>query len=120
MKLIKVLQENIGSVQAELAVVTKESLLEQYPQVFEGIGCMPGNYHLTIDSSVKPVVHPPRKIPLSIKGKVEAELQRLTELEIIEPVSKPTQWVSSMVTAPKSNGDIRICIDPKDLNSALQ
>ena len=38
MKLIKVLQENIGSVQAEQAVVTKESLLEQYPQVFEGIG----------------------------------------------------------------------------------
>ena len=37
-------------------------------------------YHLTIDSSVKPVVHPPRKIPLSIKGKVEAELQRLTDL----------------------------------------
>ncbi|XP_044179125.1 uncharacterized protein K02A2.6-like [Acropora millepora] len=120
MKLIKVLQENIGSVQAELAVVTKESLLEQYLQVFEGIGCMPGNYHLTIDSSVKPVVHPPRKIHLSIKGKVESELQRLTELEIIEPVSKPTQWVSSMVTAPKSTGDIRICIDPKDLNSALQ
>ena len=57
MKLIKVLQENIGSVQAEQAVVTEESLLEQYPQVFEGIGCMPSNYHLTIDSSVKPVVH---------------------------------------------------------------
>ena len=68
---------------------------------------MPGNYHLTIDSSVKPVVHPPRKIPLSIKGKVEAELQRLTELDIVEPVSKPTQWVSSIVTAPKSNGDTR-------------
>ena len=120
MKLIKVLQESIRSVQAEQTVVMKESLLEQYLQVFEGIGCMPGNYHLTIDSSVKPVVHPPRKIPLSMKGKVEAELQQLTELEIIEPVSKPTQWVSSMVTAPKPNGDIRICIDPKDLNSALQ
>ena len=66
------------------------------------------------------MVHPPRKIPLSIKGKLEAELQRLTELEIVEPVSKTTKWVSSMVTAPKSNGDIRICIDPKDLKSALQ
>ena len=121
MKFIKVLQEkNIGGPQAEQAVVTKESPLEQYTQVFEGIGCMPGNYHLTIDSSVKPVVHPPRKIPLSIKGKVVSELQRLTELEIIEPVSKPTQWVSCMVTAPKSTGDMRICIDPKDLNSALQ
>ena len=92
MELIKVLQENIKSVHVEQAVVTKESLLEQYPQVFEGIGCMPGNYHLTIDSSVKPVVHPPRKIPLSMKGKVKPELQRPTELEIIEPVSKPTQW----------------------------
>ena len=68
-EIIKVLQENIKSVHAEQAVVTKESRFEQYPQVFEGIGCMPGNYHLTIDASVKPVVHLPRKIPLSMKGK---------------------------------------------------
>ncbi|PFX24019.1 Retrovirus-related Pol polyprotein from transposon 17.6 [Stylophora pistillata] len=116
----KGLEENIQSLNVEQTVVTKDSLLKQYPQVFEGIRCMPGNYHLTVDSSVKPVVHPPRRVALSLKVKVEAELQRLTELEIIEPLSKPAQWVSSMVTAPKPNGDIRICIDPKDLNCALQ
>ena len=120
MELIKVLQDNIKSVQVNHTTVSKEFLLAEYPKVFEGIGCMPGTYHLTIDSAVVPVVHPPRKVPLSMKEKVEAELKRLTELEIIEPVSKPTQWVSSLVTAPKPNGDIRICIDPKDLNGALQ
>ena len=128
MELIKVLQENISSVQTipqsieegKRGPVTKASLLELYPEVFQGIGCMPGEYHLTVDSCVQPVVHPPRKVPLALKDNLQAELRRLTKLQIIEPVSKPTKWVSSMVTTKKPNGDIRICIDPKDLNEALQ
>ena len=59
MELIKVLQDNIKSVQVNHTTVSKEFLLAEYPKVFEGIGCMPGTYHLTIDSAVKPVVHPP-------------------------------------------------------------
>ena len=35
---------------------------------------------------------------------------------IIEPVSEPTDWVSSMVAVQKKNGDLRICIDPNHLN----
>ena len=128
MELIKVLNENISSVHPEThgmgnmenSPLSKASLIEQYPEVFQGIGCMPGEYHLMTDSSVPPVVHPPRKVPLALKDSLQAELQRLTELQIIEPVTKPTKWVSSMVTTQKPNGDIRICIDPKDLNRALQ
>ena len=53
MELIKVLQENIKSVHEAHTTV--------YSKVFEGIGCMPGSYHLTTDPAVTPVVHPPRK-----------------------------------------------------------
>ena len=116
MKLMKVLQENISQVQSttfttevkKMGPVTEVSLLKHFPEVFQGVGCMPGEYHLTVDPSVMPVILPPRKIPLALKDKLQAELHRLTELQIIEPVSKPTQWVSSMVTAKKPNGDIWI------------
>ena len=35
-------------------------------------------------------------------------------------VTSPTPWVSSMVVMRKSNGNLRLCIDPKDLNQALK
>ena len=39
---------------------------------------------------------------------------------IIASVTTPTAWVSSMVVVPKKNGKLRICLDPKDLNQAIQ
>ena len=45
---------------------------------------------------------------------------------IIAKVHQPTDWVSSMLavrkptTGPDGKADIRICLDPKDLNSAIK
>lgn len=35
-------------------------------------------------------------------------------------VTTPTPWITSMVVVPKKNGKHRICLDPKDLNNAIQ
>ena len=32
----------------------------------------------------------------------------------------PTDWVNSIVLVEKSDGSIRICLDPKDLNKAIK
>ena len=37
------------------------------------------------------------------------------KLGVIHRVDYPTEWVS-MVMTQKPNGDLRICLDPKDLN----
>lgn len=34
-------------------------------------------------------------------------------------VEKPTEWVNSMVVSLR-NGNVRICLDPKDLNKAVK
>ena len=34
---------------------------------------------------------------------------------IIEPVNKPTEWVSQMAIIEKITGSLRICIDPQPL-----
>ena len=38
---------------------------------------------------------------------------------IIAKVDKPTAWISSLVTVVKPN-KVRVCIDPRDLNKAIQ
>ena len=39
--------------------------------------------------------------------------------DTIEKVEKPTEWVNSMVIVEGKTGDLRICLDPKDLNSQI-
>ncbi|KAL9964981.1 hypothetical protein ACROYT_G028701 [Oculina patagonica] len=39
---------------------------------------------------------------------------------VIAQVTTPTKWISSMVAVPKKNGKLRICLDPRDLNHAIQ
>ena len=39
---------------------------------------------------------------------------------IIAPVTEPTRWVSSMIAMKKKKNKLRICLDPRDLNKAIQ
>ena len=36
------------------------------------------------------------------------------------PVDEPTDGVSNMVVATEESGDLRLCLDPKQLNKALK
>ena len=58
-------------------------------------------------------------MPLALKTALEEELDRLESLQILTPVPEPMPWVSSMVIVKESNGNIIVCLDPKDLNKVL-
>ena len=105
--------------QDKMSVNTTSDIFQEYADVFEGIGCLDENYHIEIDPSVKPVIHPPRRVPVTLKDPLKKELDRMVEERILTPVNEPTDWVSSMVTVVKPN-KLRICIDPKDLNRAIK
>ena len=47
------------------------------------------------------------------------EIQELVQQGVLTPVSQPTERVSQIAIAEKTNGDIRICIDPQALKDAL-
>ena len=96
-----------------------DSMLENY-DVFGDLGCLPEEYHIHVDPTIKPVVHPARRVPFALRDKLKSELDRMTLLGVIEKVEKPTDWVNSIVVVEKPNGDIRICLDPKDLNRAIK
>ena len=53
-------------------------------------------------------------------SKVKAELEKMEEMKIISKVDKPTKWVNSIVIVTKPSGDVRICLDPRNLNKAIR
>ena len=57
---------------------------------------------------------------MAVKGKLKSELQRLEDKGVIKKITEPTDWVSSLVVTQKANGNVRVCIDPQQLNKALK
>ena len=78
-----------------------------------------GEARLHIDRSKKPRQLPCRRVPFALQEKVKSQISALTERGVLTPETEPTEWVSQMALAEKSNGEIRICIDPAPLNEAL-
>ena len=124
MKLISVNQSNIQEQTAEvhsLNLETKEDVIAAYPQVFsKGIGSLPGIQHLRSDPSVKPHINAERRVPHAIEDQLIADLKTMEKDGVIKKVEEPTPWESSLVVNTKPTGKLRICIDPKHLNMALE
>ncbi len=100
---------------------TTEQVTSLYPDVFNRpLGTLAETVHLEVDTNVRPVVTPTRRVPAALRSKFRDELDRLQDLGVIAPVSEPTSWVSSVAIATKKSGDIRVCIDPRPLNTALK
>ena len=57
------------------------------PDVFDdGKGSLPGIAHFELDPTVKPVTSPAGWVPIAMKSRVNVELNRLTERNVITPV----------------------------------
>ena len=92
----------------------------EYADVFQGLGRFKNSYSIQIDDSIRPVVHPPRRVPVPMRNKVHEKLEQLVNEGVITSVTDATDCVSSMVVVQKPNGLIRLCLDPKDLNVAIR
>ena len=96
------------------------SLLEDYADVFEGLGELPGEYHIEVDPSVSPVIHAARKVPLALQPRLKSDLDEMELKGVISKCDAPTDWVSSLLIVEKKNGSLRLCLDPRDLNRAVK
>ncbi len=93
---------------------------KHYMDVFQGIGKLPKCHSIRIKQEYTPVVRPARRLPFKIRDQVKAKLDQMEQLQLICKVVEPTEWVSPMVVVQKPGGDVRICLDPLDLNKAVQ
>jgi len=96
------------------------ALLMEFADVFSGTGEFPGEHHITIDPAVQPVVHAPRRVALALQPKIKQLLDQMVENGVVIQRDLPTDWVSSLVVVQKSSGQLRICLDPRDLNRAIK
>ena len=101
-------------------ISTVQGLKQQYPNQVDRIGHFPCTYHITLKDDSLPVVHAPRKFPIHIRDELKAKLDSMESQGVIKRVTAPTDWVNSMVTSRNSNGKLRVCLDPKDLNKCIK
>ena len=99
---------------------SQNDMLKEYSDVFEGLGTFLGVHKIHLQPDAVPVIHSPRRIPVSLRDKPEKELKRMEDLGVIVTVSEPTDWVNSIATPEKQRtGALRVCLDPRDLNHAI-
>ena len=94
--------------------------MESYGDVFRGLGKLPHQHEIRLKQDYTPVVRPARRIPFKIRDQVKRKLDEMEHLKVICKVVEPTEWVSPMVVAHKPGGDVRLCLDPLDLNKSVQ
>ena len=114
--------DELGLVKRVLNITTESDnqIVENYQDVFEGLGCVPGKHHITLKENAQPVQHACRKIPFPLQSQLKDELDKMERMNVITPVDEPTDWVSSLVVVKKKNGKLRVCLDPRDLNRAIK
>ena len=96
-------------------------VLKNYNDVFSGLGKLKDfQLKLDIDDSVPPVIQSTRTIPYHQRKEVEQEIERLLQLDVIEPSPGPTSWCSPLHVQPKSDGALRICVDLRKANEAVK
>ena len=94
--------------------LTREHVLDQFQGVFSGLEKLEAPPHeIHLDASVLQVVHPRRRVPVAIHSALKEKLEEMVTGDVNTPVTEATDWVSSMVIVRKP------CIDPKDLNRAI-
>ena len=112
----------------------KQDILDIYSDVFTGIGKIPGMpYKFQLKPNAKSTRHAPRKVPIHLQDAFYKEIRNLEQLGILEETKDVTEWVNSFVIMEKKiqtdsnssqghsmNKKLRICLDSRDLNEALE
>ncbi|KAL1448044.1 hypothetical protein WDU94_012311 [Cyamophila willieti] len=114
--------EELGIVKRihQITQCSKENLVLKYSTVFEGIGKFPTEYEIKLEEGETPTVKPPRRVAYSLLPRLEETLNKLINQNIIAKVEQPVNWCSNLVLVEKPNGDLRICLDPIDLNKVIK
>ncbi|UYV76924.1 K02A2.6-like [Cordylochernes scorpioides] len=96
-----------------------QKILEQYHEVFQGVGLINSECKIYTKPEYSPVQVPPRRIPTSLGAEVQSELEKMVKQGIVTKIYHETEWSHPMVVVKKKSGQIRICLDPRKLNEAL-
>ena len=89
------------------------SILQQYDNIFKGLGKADGEYTIKLSENAKPTIYSPRKVPLTVLPKLKETLDRLENAGVITKLDHPTEWVNSLVIVKKKRWFIETMFRPK-------
>ena len=72
---------------------------------------------LNVDLEAKPVAQPTKIFHIEIEGQIVREVQKLLAIGFVKPIQHPC-WLSNIVPVKKKNGQIKCCVDFRNLNKA--
>ena len=127
-------RQSINKSQLQGDPLMKQDILDVCSDVFTRIGKFPGMpYKFQLKPNAKPARHAPRKVPIHLQDAFHKEIRNFEQLGILEETKDVTEWVNSFVIMEKKiptdsnssqghsmNKKLRICLDPRDLNEALE
>ncbi|KAG9444902.1 hypothetical protein H6P81_016242 [Aristolochia fimbriata] len=100
------------------------SLLHEYHDIFTwnytkmpGLNPRVAVHKLAVHSSVRPVKQSQRRFRPELVPEIEKEVDKLIASNFIREVKYPP-WIANIVPVNKKNGQIRVCVDFRDLNKA--
>ena len=69
--------QELGLIKLDVVhAVQSTDIIDQYRDVFEGLGCLEKEYHIELDPAVSPSQQPPRRVPVALKGQLKEKLQK--------------------------------------------
>ena len=74
-------------------------------------------HHLAVKKGVRLVKQAQRRFWPELIPQIETEVNKLIEAGFIHEVQYP-EWIANIVPVKKKDGQIRVCVDFRDLNSA--
>ena len=98
----------------------RTKLINDNRDVFGGLGAYDRPYDIHLDPTVETVVQPRYRVPYSRMQPLKDALDSLAQRGVIAEVNRPTEWVHNLVVTEKTNGSLRICLDPQPLNEAIK
>lgn len=98
-----------------------KKLIQDFPEVFtDQLGEYKGDpIKLKLKENAIPKYCKPRPLPFTLKAKVETELQRLVDADVLCPITS-SEYATPIVAVLKKCGSIRICGDYRGLNKNLE
>ena len=97
----------------------KEQLTKMYPNSFDRVGSLKGEYTIKIDQTVPPASQARCKIPIESKEAICVALDHMIAEDILEPQIEPTPWANSATYPVKPSKEVRPCLDCVPLNKAI-
>ena len=94
---------------------------ERHQELYRGLGQLTEKFKIKLKKGAEPFsLSVPRRLPIGLREATLRELQRMENLGVIEKVEEYREWCAGMVVAPKTNGDVRICVDLTKLNKSVK